>query len=173
MRSLPAESFISGWSTATRPPAARRWRIRRAAAGYPEPFNVRYWGVGNESWGCGGNFTAQEYAVEFRRFTTWVPRLSSRSCRSSPLVRTTIVGIGRAVFSKRSSARVPGLALDLRIGAPLLRLEPQSRTTRDWVEGKGDALKFDAVDWYELLQQGDVMESLIERPLADHGRDRS
>ena len=33
--------------------------------------------------------------------------------------------------------------------------------TRDWVEGKGDALKFDIVDWYELLRQGDVMESLI------------
>jgi alpha-N-arabinofuranosidase len=33
--------------------------------------------------------------------------------------------------------------------------------THNWFEGKGDALKFDAVDWYELLQQGDVMESLI------------
>jgi alpha-N-arabinofuranosidase len=32
---------------------------------------------------------------------------------------------------------------------------------KDWNEGKGDALKFDAVDWYELLRQGDVMESLI------------
>ena len=31
----------------------------RAANGSPEPFNVRYWGVGNELWGCGGNFTAQ------------------------------------------------------------------------------------------------------------------
>jgi alpha-L-arabinofuranosidase len=34
--------------------------------------------------------------------------------------------------------------------------------THDWVEGKGDAVKFDAVDWYELMRQGDVMESLIE-----------
>jgi alpha-N-arabinofuranosidase len=33
--------------------------------------------------------------------------------------------------------------------------------TRNWDEGKGDALKFEAVDWYELLRQGDVMESLI------------
>jgi alpha-N-arabinofuranosidase len=33
--------------------------------------------------------------------------------------------------------------------------------TRDWIEGKGDALKFDVVDWYELLREGQVMESLI------------
>src|SRR5208283_1505012 len=46
----------------------------RAASGYPEPFRVKYWGVGNESWGCGGEFTPQEYAVEFRRYSTWLPK---------------------------------------------------------------------------------------------------
>jgi len=25
-------------------------------------------GIENESWGCGGNFLPQEYAMEFRRF---------------------------------------------------------------------------------------------------------
>ena len=34
--------------------------------------------------------------------------------------------------------------------------------TQGWVEGKGDALNFDAVDWYELLREGDRMEGLIE-----------
>jgi alpha-N-arabinofuranosidase len=33
--------------------------------------------------------------------------------------------------------------------------------SKDWNEAKGDALKFDVLDWYELLRQGDVMESLI------------
>jgi alpha-N-arabinofuranosidase len=33
--------------------------------------------------------------------------------------------------------------------------------TRDWVQGKGDALNFDSVDWYELLKEGDRMEGLI------------
>ena len=33
--------------------------------------------------------------------------------------------------------------------------------TQDWEQGKGDALKFDNVDWYELLREGDRMESLI------------
>jgi alpha-N-arabinofuranosidase len=33
--------------------------------------------------------------------------------------------------------------------------------TQDWIKGKSDALKFDAVDWYELLREGDRMEGLI------------
>src|ERR671932_254225 len=44
----------------------------RAANGDPEPFRVRYWGVGNENWGCGGNFTPDDYATEFRRFSTYL-----------------------------------------------------------------------------------------------------
>jgi alpha-L-arabinofuranosidase len=35
--------------------------------------------------------------------------------------------------------------------------------TSDWNKGKGDAVNFDEVDWYELLRQGDVMDSLIKR----------
>jgi alpha-L-arabinofuranosidase len=33
--------------------------------------------------------------------------------------------------------------------------------TNDWNQGKGDALKFDGVDWYELLREGQRMEGLI------------
>jgi len=43
----------------------------RAANGSPEPFRVRYWGIGNELWGCGGNFLLQAAAAEFRRYATF------------------------------------------------------------------------------------------------------
>lgn len=45
----------------------------RVRNGAKEPFNVRYWGVGNEPWGCGGNFKPEEYATEYRRFVTQYP----------------------------------------------------------------------------------------------------
>jgi alpha-L-arabinofuranosidase len=32
----------------------------RADDGFREPFNVKYWGIGNEAWGCGGNLTPAE-----------------------------------------------------------------------------------------------------------------
>jgi alpha-N-arabinofuranosidase len=32
----------------------------RAANGDPDPYRVRYWGVGNESWGCGGTMKPED-----------------------------------------------------------------------------------------------------------------
>ena len=70
----PHAISTSGSSSATAPPAATTLADLRAGGGDRDPFNVRFWGVGNESWGCGGNFTPEEYATEFRRFTAWIPR---------------------------------------------------------------------------------------------------
>jgi alpha-N-arabinofuranosidase len=44
----------------------------RAKNGAPEPFRVRFWGVGNENWGCGGRMTPEEYAGHFRQFGTFI-----------------------------------------------------------------------------------------------------
>jgi alpha-N-arabinofuranosidase len=44
----------------------------RARNGRTEPWNVKYWGVGNENWGCGGNMTAEYYAGEYRRYQTYL-----------------------------------------------------------------------------------------------------
>lgn len=46
----------------------------RARNGSPEPFNVEYWGLGNESWAGGGNYTAEGYAAEYRKYATAFPR---------------------------------------------------------------------------------------------------
>jgi alpha-N-arabinofuranosidase len=45
----------------------------RAANGAPDPFAVRYWGIGNESWGCGGHMSAEECAAHFCRYATYFP----------------------------------------------------------------------------------------------------
>ncbi len=44
----------------------------RAANGSPEPFRVKYWGVGNENWGCGGRMTGDRYAELFRQFSVYI-----------------------------------------------------------------------------------------------------
>ncbi|MDY7089864.1 MAG: alpha-L-arabinofuranosidase C-terminal domain-containing protein [Actinomycetota bacterium] len=43
----------------------------RKANGRDEPWRVKFWGLGNEAWGCGGNMTAEHYAQEARRFGTY------------------------------------------------------------------------------------------------------
>ena len=45
---------------------------RRRENGRDEPFDVPYWGIGNENWGCGGQMSPEQYAREYRRFATYV-----------------------------------------------------------------------------------------------------
>ncbi|MBV9961865.1 MAG: alpha-N-arabinofuranosidase [Parafilimonas sp.] len=40
----------------------------RRKNGHDRPYNVSLWGVGNESWGCGGQMTPEYYANEFKRY---------------------------------------------------------------------------------------------------------
>ena len=44
----------------------------RKENGREEPWNVKYWGVGNEMWGCGGNMTPEFYANLYRQYATFM-----------------------------------------------------------------------------------------------------
>jgi alpha-N-arabinofuranosidase len=43
----------------------------RRKNGRKDPWPIKFWGVGNESWGCGGNMRAQYYADLYRQFQTY------------------------------------------------------------------------------------------------------
>ena len=45
---------------------------RRRANGRELPYDVPFWGIGNENWGCGGQMTPEQYARAFRRYATYV-----------------------------------------------------------------------------------------------------
>lgn len=47
----------------------------RARNGHPEPYHVKFWGIGNENWGCGGQYQAADYAHEYRRYAQYLRRL--------------------------------------------------------------------------------------------------
>lgn len=44
----------------------------RQENGREKPWNVKYFGVGNENWGCGGNMRPEYYADLYRRYQTYV-----------------------------------------------------------------------------------------------------
>lgn len=44
----------------------------RRKNGRSEPWRVKYWGVGNENWGCGGSMRPEYYADVYRQFQTYV-----------------------------------------------------------------------------------------------------
>jgi len=170
LRSLPALDFDHWVEYCNSPTGSTTFAEMRAAAGFPEPFNVRYWGVGNESWGCGGDFSPEEYASEFRRYSEWIPRYG---------VDLQLIGSGpndndidwthrffQQIYSDRpynnpsfTGWSVHHYAWNLSRGK-----------TKDWLAGKGDALQFDAVDWYEVLRECDRMDQIIHDQWAVMGQ---
>ncbi|MFN8353584.1 MAG: alpha-L-arabinofuranosidase C-terminal domain-containing protein [Spirosomataceae bacterium] len=44
----------------------------RTKNGRTEPWKVKYWGVGNEAWGCGGNMKPEYYANIYRQYATFM-----------------------------------------------------------------------------------------------------
>lgn len=123
----------------------------REAAGSPDPFHVQYWGVGNESWGCGGNFRPEDYASEFRRFTTWVPAFGEDLCFVAAGPNNDDVDWTRRFFG------------EVFAGQHSYR----NRHFRGWSVHhyarvpKGDALRFGDEDWYALLRNADNMERIV------------
>jgi alpha-L-arabinofuranosidase len=45
------------------------WRIQN---GREKPWNVKFWGIGNEAWGCGGNMRPEYYADIYRKYSTFM-----------------------------------------------------------------------------------------------------
>ena len=49
----------------------------RQQNGRPNPWHVKYWGIGNEAWGCGGNMKADYYANVYRQYVTFMTNWSN------------------------------------------------------------------------------------------------
>jgi len=161
LRSLPSEQFYRWIEYCNSPAGSTTLADERAAAGFKDPFNVLYWGVGNESWGCGGNFTAEEYAVEYRRFTTWVPSFGKRLSFVASGPNSGELDWTRGFFEEIARKGKEQIRDIYGFSVHHYAWNLSRGKTQDWNAGKGDAVKFDPVDWYEILREGDRMESLI------------
>ena len=126
----------------------------RAENGDAEPFNVEMWGVGNESWGCGGNMTPEEYAAEFRRFTAWTPSYAEKPLR--------FIAVGpngddvdwtqrlfKALYANPERRKLWGLSIHYYTSGSAQKF------------AAGDALKFSNDEYYDLLTRGSLMEKVV------------
>lgn len=60
----------------------------RAANGHPAPYKIKYLGIGNESWGCGGGMSAEKYVGEMKRFATFASNLNPAQNGPIKFIRT-------------------------------------------------------------------------------------
>jgi alpha-N-arabinofuranosidase len=151
VRSLPALEFDNWVEYCNSPAGSTSLADLRVEGGFRDPFNVRWWGVGNESWGCGGNFLPEDYASEFRRYSTWIPNFG---------VDLQLVGSGpndndldwtHRFFEEIFSTTHP-------YSNPHFR----GWSVHHYAARREQALRFQDSSWYQVLKECAYMEQIIE-----------
>jgi alpha-N-arabinofuranosidase len=133
----------------------------RAANGDRDPFAVKYWGVGNESWGCGGDMTPGEYATAYRRFVAQCPEYG-------PLF---LVAAGPRGHSRDMDLSWTTGFFDAMQGghrSPVHGFSPHFYT--DFRNHPMRVADFSVPDWYAVLLEGLRTEQVIETHWAAMGR---
>ena len=155
--------FHDWMSYCNAPPGTLSLADERAANGDEEPFNVKYWGVGNESWGCGGNMTGGEYATEYRKFISQVPvYVRPFFVATGPRGHSADGDVGwtEGFFGGLQNVR----GLGVRVDGFALHYYTDFRQTAE------DGAKFDEKGWYAVLHKGAHIEQVIQDHWAIMGR---
>ncbi len=120
----------------------------RAKNGRKEPWKVKYLGVGNETWGCGGDMTAQYYSDVYKRYA-----LYSRNYSDNRLFK---VACGASDYDydwtrtmmKNAASKMDGLSLHYY-------------TCKGWTGSKGSATDFTAEEYYNTLAKSVEIDEVL------------
>lgn len=127
-------------------------RLRRAN-GRDKPWRVRFFGVGNENWGCGGHMTPEYYADLYKRYQTYV-----RSYSGNPILK---IACGPSdwntqwmdVLLERAVRQMDGVSLHYYVfSGP------------NWPD-KGSATEFGENDWFVLMKKSLDLQEILRRQI--------
>ena len=126
----------------------------RKANGHAAPYNVRRFGVGNESWGCGGAMRPEFYADQYRRFAEFV-RPFNDSTRPFRIATGPNVDDDNwtEVLMREAGRMIDGLDLHYYT------------VVGPWAH-KGSATQFSEREWFLAMKGARRMEQLVTRHAA-------
>jgi alpha-L-arabinofuranosidase len=122
----------------------------RKKNGRDSPWKVRYWGIGNENWGCGGNMTPEFYADNYRRYATY-----ARTYGDAKLYKIACGSSGEDLNWTRVLMEKAGRHMDA------LSLHNYT-VTGDW-SCKGSATEFGETEWLATMKKAGRMEELVQK----------
>jgi len=129
----------------------------RKQNGRQQPWKVRFWGIGNESWGCGGTMTPEYYSNQLRQYATY--------CRDYGDNRLFKIACGpsddnyhwtEVIMSEW--AKTPAWLRGYMNGLSL----HYYTVCHDWSH-KGSATEFDESEWFLTLSKTLRMDEFITK----------
>ncbi len=121
----------------------------RKKNGRDKSWGVKYWGIGNESWGCGGNMTPEYYADQVRRYGTFMHNYGDNKIFKIASGPNGNDYNWTNVLMKDAGSYFDGLSLHYY----------------SWANQK-TATDFDESGWFDIMKQTLRMKDLIEKHSA-------
>ena len=125
----------------------------RKENGREKPWKVKFLGVGNESWGCGGNMTPQYYSDLYRRYQTY--------CRDYDGNKLFKIASGASDYDYKWTK-----VLMHNAGSQMKGLSLHYYTVSGWNGSKGSATQFDNDQYYWTLGKCLEIEDVIKKHKA-------
>ncbi len=125
----------------------------RKENGREKPWKLKYLGVGNESWGCGGNFTPEYYSDVYRRYQTYCREFSGNKLYKIASGASDYDYNWTDIVMKKAHSHMHGISLHYY-------------TVTGWNGSKGSATVFTPEDYYWTLGKCLEIEPVIEKHAA-------
>lgn len=126
----------------------------RKRNGRDEPYHINFWGIGNESWGGGGNMLAQQYAYEYRKYSAF--------CGNGKKFRIAC-GANEDDY-QWTDTLMKLLTIPAAFNSKVFEgLSMHYYTAVGGLHQKGHPTEFEKDDYYELLRRALHMDELITR----------
>ena len=123
----------------------------RKRHGRDQAFRLEFFGVGNESWGCGGNMLPLHYANLYRQYQTYVRKYGEQSISKIACGANSDDYEWTEVLMARAAGHMDGLSLHY-----------YTLPTGEW-DVKGAATGFDDRAWHETIRRTRYMDELLTR----------
>ncbi len=125
----------------------------RRKNGRDKAWKLKYLGVGNESWGCGGSMRPEYYSDLYRRYSTY--------CRNYDGNRLFKIASGASDYDYNWTK-----VLMERVGHRMEGLSLHYYTVSGWSGSKGSATDFSKEDYYWTMGKCREIEDVLKRHIA-------
>ncbi len=125
----------------------------RRQNGREKAWKVKFLGVGNESWGCGGDMTPEYYSDLYRRYAVY--------CRNFDNNRLYKIASGASDYDERWTDVVME-----KVGGRMHGLSLHYYTVPGWSGSKGSATKFNNDEYYWTMAKSLEVEDLLQRHIS-------
>lgn len=125
----------------------------RRQNGREKPWKVKYLGVGNESWGCGGSMKPDYYSDLYRRYSTYCREFDGNKLYKIASGASDYDYNWTKTLMKNAAGHMNGLSLHYY-------------TCKGWSGSKGSATKFDRDEYNWTMAKCLEIEEVVKKHIA-------